>query len=149
MWLSWFAVAAQACLARGWPQWCVPGGENDAGADSSSSSASSSSSSSSDHDGKVEQPEGHEEQRDEQDQPARDHQIERASIQAELADSFRQVHSRVRWYGNHEHEYNDLEETAKKANLPFKPYQQQTPEERDATEKTLLTWCMQKAEKSV
>ena len=74
----------------------------------------------------VEQPEGHEEQRDEQDQPARDHQMERASIQAELVDSFRQVHSRVRWYGNHEHEYNDLEETAKKANLPFKRYQRQT-----------------------
>ena len=74
--------------------------------------------------------------------------MERAGIQAELADSFRQVHSRVRWYGIHEHEYNDLEETAKKANLPFKPYQQQTPEERDATEKTVLTWCMQKVEKS-
>jgi hypothetical protein len=60
-------------------------GENDACADSSSSraSSSSSSSSSSDHDGAVEQPEGHEEW-DEQDPPVRDHQIERASIQAEF-----------------------------------------------------------------
>jgi hypothetical protein len=100
-------------------------GENVVGADSGSSSAGSSSSNS-DHDGEVEQPEVHKEQGAEQDQPARDHQIERTSIQAELADSSRQVHSRVRWYGNHEHEYNDLEETAKKANLPFKRYQRQT-----------------------
>ena len=58
--------------------------------------------------------------------PADGHQNERLIIQAELEKSIRETFHRVCWYGHHENEYNDLEATARKAELPFKHYQRQT-----------------------